>query len=163
MAASKVRPAEAADAAEIVYLGALMYKSVGAKPTPTWALESTALVKERLGKDLYGVVIDAEEGGLAACALVNIAPRLPRPGRRAHQAGYVQWVSTAPQYYRRGYARDVMMALLEWTDEQGIEVIELHATPAGRELYRELGFFVKTDNISMMALRADAAGEVPEV
>ena len=50
----------------------------------------------------------------------------------------------------------------EWTDEQGIEVIELHATPTGRELYRELGFFVKTDNISMMALRADAAREVPE-
>lgn len=163
MAAIKVRPAEAADAAEIVYLGALMYKSVGAKPTPTWALESTALVKERLGRDLYGVVIDAEEGGLAACALVNIGPRLPRPGRRAHQSGYVQWVSTAPQYHRRGYAREVMVALLEWTDEQGIEVIELHATPAGRELYRELGFFVKTDNISMMALRADAAGEVPEV
>lgn len=140
-----------------------MYKSVGAKPTPQWALESTALVKERLGHDLYGVVIDAEEGGLAACGLINIMPRLPRPGRQAHSAAYVQWVSTAPQYHRRGYAREIMVALLEWTDEQGIEVIELHATPAGRELYRELGFFVKTDNISMMALRADAAQEVPEV
>ncbi len=162
MAAPKVRPAEEADAAEIVYLGALMYKSVGAKPTPLWALDSTALVKERLGHDLYGVVIDAEEGGLAACGLINIGARLPRPGRQAYRSGYVQWVSTAPQYHRRGYAREIMVALLEWTDEQGIEVIELHATPAGRELYRELGFFVKTDNISMMALRADAANEVPE-
>lgn len=162
MAAIRVRPAEAADAAEIVYLGALMYKSVGAKPTPTWALESTALVKKRLGEDLYGVVIDAEEGGLAACGLINLAPRLPRPGRQAHRSGYIQWVSTAPQYHRRGYARAIMIALLEWTDEQGIEVIELHATPTGRELYREFGFFVKADNISMMALRADAASEVPE-
>jgi len=163
VASTTVRPAEPADAAEIVYLGALMYKAVGAKPTPTWALESTALIKERLGEDLYGVVIDAEEGGLAACGLINIVPRLPRPGRRARRAGYVQWVSTAPQYHRRGYAREIMTALLEWTDEQGLEVIELHATPNGRELYRELGFFVKTDNISMMALRADAANEVPEV
>jgi GNAT superfamily N-acetyltransferase len=159
----KVRPAETADAAEIVYLGALMYKSVGAKPTPIWALDSTAMVKERLGSDLYGVVIDAEEGGLAACGLMNIGPRLPRPGRQAHRSGYVQWVSTAPQYHRRGYAREIMLALLEWTDEQGIEVVELHATPTGRELYEELGFFVKTDNISMTALRADAAREVPEV
>jgi GNAT superfamily N-acetyltransferase len=159
VAAIKVRPAEAGDAAEIVYLGALMYKSVGAKPTPAWALESTTLVKERLGKDLYGVVIDAEEGGLAACALVNIGPRLPRPGRNAHRTGYVQWVSTAPQYHRRGYAREVMLALLEWTDQQGIEVIELHATPDARELYRELGFFVKADNISMMALRGDAQAD----
>lgn len=158
-----MRPAEAADAAEIVYLGALMYKSVGAKPTPIWALDSTSLVKERLGHDLYGVVIDAEEGGLAACGLINIGPRLPRPGRQAHRSGYVQWVSTAPHYHRRGYARQIMVALLEWTDEQGIEVIELHATPIGRELYQELGFFVKTDNISMTALRAEAAPEVPEV
>jgi GNAT superfamily N-acetyltransferase len=157
MAAIRVRPAEPADAAEIVYLGALMYKSVGAKPTPTWALESTALVKQRLGDDLYGVVIDAEEGGLAACGLINLGPRLPRPGRQAIRSGYIQWVSTAPQYHRRGFARAIMIALLEWTDEQGIEVIELHATPDGRELYEELGFFVKTDNISMMALRGQAA------
>jgi GNAT superfamily N-acetyltransferase len=157
MAAIRVRPAEPGDAAEIVYLGALMYKSVGAKPTPTWALGSTALVKKRLGDDLYGVVIDAEEGGLAACGLINLGPRLPRPGRQAHRSGYIQWVSTAPQYHRRGFARAIMIALLEWTDEQGIEVIELHATPDGRELYEELGFFVKTDNISMMALRGQAA------
>src|SRR5680860_886187 len=98
MAAIRVRPAEAADAAEIVYLGALMYKSVGAKPTPTWALESTALVKKRLGDDLYGVVMDAEEGGLAACGLINLAPRLTRPGRQAHRSGYIQWVSTCLLY-----------------------------------------------------------------
>ena len=162
MAAITVRPAVPADAAEIVYLGALMYKSVGAKPTPHWALESTSLVKERLGNDLYGVVIDASEGGLAACGLVNIVPRLPRPGRHAHRAGYVQWVSTAPHYHRRGYARAIMTALLEWTDEHGIEVIELHATPVGRKLYRDLGFVVKSDNIAMTALRADAAQGVAE-
>lgn len=156
------RPATPDDAAEIVYLGALMYKSVGAKPTPTWALESTRLVKERLGRDLFGVVIDAEEGGLAACGLINVTPRLPRPGRHAREAAYVQWVSTAPQHHRKGYARAVMEGLLEWTDARGIEVIELHATPAGHELYRELGFFEKKDNVSMMALRGDAAQDLPE-
>ena len=156
-----VREAVAADAAEIVHLGALMYASVGASPTPNWALESTTWVSDRLGRDLYGAVIDAEGGGLAACGLINIVPRLPRPGRASHEAAYIQWVSTAPEFHRRGYARAVMRALLAETDRRGIEVIELHATALGRPLYEEFGFFIKTDNVAMMALRGQAALDAP--
>ncbi len=158
----KPRPAVAEDAAEIVHLGALMFKAVGARPTPQWALESTELIKERLGVDLLGFVIDAPEGGLAACGLVNIAPRLPRPGRTSRQVAYVQWVSTAPQHHRRGHARAIMDAIVEETDRRGIEVIELHSTPAGRRLYETLGFFAKTDNVALMALRGKAAKERPQ-
>ena len=157
MSGYAVREAVADDAAEIVHLGALMYKSVGAHPTPMWALDSTKRVRARLGVDLYGAVIDAGEGGLAACGLINIVPRLPRPGRRSHEAAYIQWVSTAPQHSHKGYARAVMKALLTETDRRGIEVLELHATQSGIHLYEELGFFVKTDNVAMMALRGDAA------
>lgn len=153
MADPDVRAAVPDDAAEIVYLGALMYTSVGTKPTPGWALESTRAVKDRLGKDLLGAVIDAPEGGLAACGLVNVVPRLPRPGRHSHEVGYVQWISTAPQHHRKGYAHAVVGALLDMTDRRGIEVIELHATQVARHLYQDFGFFVKTDNIAMQALR----------
>lgn len=163
MADHLVRAAVADDAAGIVHLGALMYSSVGASPTPTWALESTEWVKARLGRDLYGAVIDAEGGGLAACGLINIVPRLPRPGRKSHEAAYVQWVSTAPTHHRKGYARAVMRALLAETDRRGIEVIELHATERGRPLYEEFGFFIKTDNVAMMALRGDAARDAPHL
>jgi len=130
-----------------------MYKAVGAQPTPNWALDSTKLVGERLGKDLIGMVIDAPEGGLACCGLVNIAPRLPRPGAHSHQMAYVQWVSTAPQHQYKGYARSVMAALLKETDKRGIEVIELHASPPARHLYEDLGFFLKKDNIAMTQIR----------
>ncbi|WP_062202138.1 GNAT family N-acetyltransferase [Demequina salsinemoris] len=148
-----MRQAVASDAAEIVHLGALMYKAVGAKPTPQWAADSTRTVRTRLGHDLIGVVIDAPEGGLACCGLVNIGPRLPRPGASSHEVAYVQWVSTAPQHQRKGYARTVMAALLKETDARGIEVVELHSTPMGRDIYEELGFFVKSDNIAMTHVR----------
>lgn len=148
-----VRAARPEDAAEIVHLGALMYKSVGTKPTPSWAAESARVVRSRLGGDLLGVVIDAPEGGLAACGLVNIAPRLARPGAHSATAGYIQWVSTAPQHQRKGYARVIMTALLELTDSLGIEVVELHASPAGLRLYRDLGFIIKHDNVAMTAVR----------
>jgi len=107
------------------------------------------------------MVIDAEEGGLAACGLINIVPRLPRPGRKSHEAAYIQWVSTAPQHHRKGYARAIMRDLLAETDRREIEVVELHATVLGQSLYKEFGFFVKTDNIAMMVLRGDAARDAP--
>lgn len=157
--ATTPREATPDDAAEIVHLGALMFKAVGAKPTPMWALESTELIKERLGHDLLGFVIDAPEGGLAACGLVNVVPRLPRPGRHSRLAAYVQWVSTAPQHHRKGHARAIMDAILAETDRRGIEVVELHSTPAGRRLYENLGFFEKTDNVALMGLRGEAAKE----
>jgi len=93
--------------------------------------------------------------------LINIVPRLPRPGRKSHQAAYIQWVSTAPQHHRKGYARAIMKELLAETDRRGIEVVELHATLLGQKLYEEFGFFVKTDNVAMMALRGDAAPDAP--
>jgi hypothetical protein len=52
-----------------------------------------------------------------------------------------------------------MDAILAETDRRGIEVVELHATPAGRRLYESLGFFEKTDNVALMGLRGDAAKE----
>jgi len=148
-----VRPATAADAAEIVHLGALMYKAVGAAPTPMWAVDSTRLVAERMGHDLIGMVIDAPEGGLACCGLVNIAPRLPRPGALSRYMGYLQWVSTSRQHQYKGYAKAIMDALLAETDDRGIEVVELHASPQGRHMYEDLGFFVKDDNIAMTSVR----------
>jgi len=154
----EVRPATLGDAAEIVHLGALMYKAVGARPTPSWAVESTRTVRDRLDKDLFGMVIDAPEGGLAACGLVNVAPRLARPGADAHQMGYIQWVSTAPQHQRKGYARAIMEALLAETDRRGIEVVELHASPAGLHLYQDLGFHIKHDNVAMTSVRRRPRG-----
>ncbi len=151
MGLPSVRLARPEDAAEIVHLGALMYKSVGAKTTPRWALDSIATVRTRLSldSDLYGYVIDAPEGGLASCGLMNITPRLPRPGAQSCYVGYVQWVSTAPQHHRKGYAKSVMEALLARAVALDIEVVELHASPQGLALYEDLGFFVKDDNIAM--------------
>lgn len=156
-----MRPAVADDAAEIVHLGALMYASVGARPTPEWAVESTELVRERLGKDLFGYVIDAPEGGLACCGLVNVAPRLPRPGASSHQMAYVQWVSTAPQHQRKGYAHAVMESLMAEAKRLDLEVVELHASPQGRSMYEGLGFFVKTDNVAMSHVRGAYAPQRP--
>ncbi len=99
------------------------------------------------------MVVDAPEGGLACCGLVNIVPRLPRPGAASHYVGYVQWVSSAPQHQRKGYARMVMDALIDEAMARRIEVVELHSSPAGRHMYEDMGFFIKEDNVAMSLIR----------
>ena len=47
---------------------------------------------------------------------------------------------TVPPYRRRGIARRVMRAMLQWLMDHGIQVIALHASEGGRPLYQELGF-----------------------
>ncbi len=148
-----VREATPADAEEIVRLGAMMYTAVGRAPHPEWVPYAESLVRSRMGLDLVGVVVDGDHGDIASCALANISPRLPQPGLSATSIAYVQWVSTAPEYRGRGYARATMEALIEACDHRSVRVVELHATPEARGLYERLGFFIKEDNVAMMLLR----------
>lgn len=49
-------------------------------------------------------------------------------------------VFVEPTHRGRGLARAVVSAGVAWLDEQGAEVVDLHATPQAETLYRSLGF-----------------------
>jgi len=141
-----IREATPADAAEIVRLGELMYLAAGATADDAWRANALRQVSTRLGgSDLWGWVIVADGDAsdtrrLAASALLNWHPRLAPPGQSSDGRPYVQWVSTDASYRRRGYARALMIELIAFCDERGVDQIDLHSSPYGRELYRELGF-----------------------
>ena len=144
--APAIREANTEDSEEIVRLGELMYLAVGTVADDAWRANALRQVRSRLGGgDLFGWVIDAdadagERPGLAASALVNWSPRLAPPSQSADWRPYIQWVSTDRAYQRRGYARLLMLKVLEYCDGRGVDVIELHSSPFGRDLYIELGF-----------------------
>ena len=136
------RAASAADVDEVVRLSALMYASIGQDVTrPEWRRAARDHFLTRLGRDLIVYVVDhPDRSGLAASAAGTVATRLPAPNNVTAHAAYVQWVATDVDVRRRGYAREVMQALVDWYDDHSVPVIELHATPEGEPLYRELGF-----------------------
>jgi GNAT superfamily N-acetyltransferase len=43
-------------------------------------------------------------------------------------------------YRRQGIARKLMAAVTDWSREQGLSVVSLHASDQGRPLYESLGF-----------------------
>jgi len=131
------------DAAELVRLAALMFESMGIDASdPVWRAEAEHQAQSRVGRDLVAFVIDhpGQAGALACSAAGTVADRLPSPVNRSGRAGYVQWVATEPDLRRRGAGRAVMQALLDWYEDDGISVVELHATSDGEPLYRSLGF-----------------------
>lgn len=61
-----------------------------------------------------------------------------------HQPGilrpFVVNMWTEEAFRRRGMARRLMMAMIEWARAEGYSSLNLHASDAGRALYEELGF-----------------------
>ncbi|MGV9777774.1 GNAT family N-acetyltransferase [Streptosporangium sp. NPDC003464] len=98
-------------------------------------------LKERLGSDDTAVyVVDAPEGGLAACGMGLIFERFPGPTLANGRCGYIQDMTTAPGHRRRGHSRAIMAKLMEWYRDSEVRRVDLHATSDGESLYRQFGF-----------------------
>jgi ribosomal protein S18 acetylase RimI-like enzyme len=54
--------------------------------------------------------------------------------------GNIVNVYTEPEFRRRGLARRLVEAALDWCMENQIDLVILHASDAGRRLYESLGF-----------------------
>ena len=81
----------------------------------------------------------AEDGTIAAGTglwLMDWPPHMIGRGRR----GNILNVYTQANFRRRGLARALMQATLDWCKQNGIDTIILHASSSGRSLYEQMGF-----------------------
>lgn len=138
------RLATLSDMPELLRLAAMMYSSMGLDASGEgWREQATNLLAERLGGDdvvVFAVDDPAGGGRLVACGGAAIIQRLPGPSTPDGRWGYVQWMATEPAHRRRGLAKAVLRAILEWLDARGVFNVELHATQTGEPLYRSFGF-----------------------
>lgn len=160
------RQATPADAEELVRLRAVMLQAMPLPATsPGWNDDWRGPARRTLEKNLAeaaptmtAFVVDRPDGaGLAACVIGTVEHRLGGPTNPTGRAGYVFSVATDPDMRRRGYSRACMTALLNWYREQGINKIDLRASPDGEPLYRSLGF-ARTKDPAMrldLAIRAE--------
>jgi len=76
---------------------------------------------------------------------IQLRPLLPRPsptgqGLLLGRQGIILNVFVEPEFRRQGLARQLIERVLEWSREQRLASVVLHASKAGRPLYEELGF-----------------------
>jgi len=154
-AAPPVRSARPDDAPEIARLAELMYRALGARCTDDawarWRRGAQRVVRTRLGADLTVIVAGdpGAPGRLVACGAGTITERLPNPWHADARVGYVQWMSTDPAFRRRGLGRAVLLGLLDWFEDRGVDNVELHASDEGVGLYRAEGFWRGTGGLAM--------------
>jgi GNAT superfamily N-acetyltransferase len=65
---------------------------------------------------------------------------IPGPRNVAGLKAYVLNVYTEPEFRRKGIAKQLMLALLDWCRAHGYPGAVLHASDDGRSLYELLGF-----------------------
>jgi GNAT superfamily N-acetyltransferase len=120
-----------------------MHLAMGAATlTEEWRAATVLAFRRRLATDefvAYGVEAD---GRLVSCGAGWVEEHLPSPRQLDGRRGHIASMSTEADWQRRGFAREVLTALLDWFAAAGVPRIDLRATDAGRPLYEELGFRV---------------------
>ncbi len=95
--------------------------------------------RKHLNRDLF-VYIAGEEKEILACAFLLVVEKPMSPVFITGKTGTVLNVYTKPEYRKRGYAKQLMNALLEDAKANELSVIELKATEDGYQLYKSVGF-----------------------
>jgi GNAT superfamily N-acetyltransferase len=80
------------------------------------------------------------DGKIAASGALKFADWLPRPDGSRRGLAYAHSVYTEPDFRRKGLARHILNAMIEYGRENGWPRISLHASEMGRGLYEDLGF-----------------------
>jgi GNAT superfamily N-acetyltransferase len=91
-------------------------------------------------REYFGFLVECETQVVGGGG-VWLRPLLPRPGAlQGSLEAYVLNVYTEPEHRRRGVARAIMAAVIDWSREHRVARVVLHASKEGRRLYDSLGF-----------------------
>jgi GNAT superfamily N-acetyltransferase len=144
-AGNEPRAAAAVDITELVRLRAVMLSSLGQDPGgegAPWRKQAATWFSERLARpDEWAFQVIGPPGGpLTACGAAWLTEHLPGPAIPDGRRGYIGFMCTRPGARRRGHGSGILGSFIEWLTVRGVARLELHASPAGLEMYRRAGF-----------------------
>src|SRR5882672_6936801 len=98
-------------------------------------------IRQMMAERRYLGWLVERHGEVVAGAGIIISQLLPRPGAIEGGAqALIANVYCEPEHRRRGLARALMTAMLDWCKHERMAKVVLHASPDGRPLYESLGF-----------------------
>ena len=145
----RVRHATPADAAVITHHRVAMFRDMGvldAREVPALEAATRAYLADSLPSGAYLGWMVETAGDVVAGGGVLMRQLLPRPGQpEGGEEAYVLNVYTEPAHRRRGLARVLMEAILDWCRARGVSRISLHASDEGRPLYESMAFLATNE------------------
>jgi ribosomal protein S18 acetylase RimI-like enzyme len=138
-----IRIAVPADLPEILRQRRRMYEDMNYKDTK--ALDSmvsmcTPFLAEALSSGSFRSWLGLMNGNVAGGGAVLLSPWPCHPYDSTCRRATILNVYTYPEYRRKGVARALMQAMLDWCKTEGFTAVFLHASDDGRPLYESLGF-----------------------
>lgn len=140
----RLRTATAADLEVILRHRRRMFEDDGFRDAAVLdavAASSEPFIARGLRDGSYrGWLAENGSGHVVAGGGLVVHPWLGHPSSPQPRRAYVLNVYTEPEYRRRGLARRLMQAIVEWCRQEGFAYVALHASDHGRALYEKLGF-----------------------
>jgi GNAT superfamily N-acetyltransferase len=138
-----VRRAVVGDVEVVVAQRRAMFEEM--RSTESAALDDMAArfapwVKREIAAERYLGWFAVAEGIVAAGLGLWLMEWPPHVVGRASRRGYLLNVYTEKRYRRLGLARELVKVAVDWCRGNGVDVMVLHASDAGRRMYEELGF-----------------------
>ena len=154
MSEFRIRLASPDDAEVIGYHRARMFQDMGQIPVhlyESFQRRSQERVREMLisGEYVGWLATVGTPEKIIAGAGVQLRMVLPHP---ATDKGFAEGsqaliinVFTEPEWRRKGLGEKLLKEIIEWSREQRIDRLVLHASEDGRALYQRLGFVVTNE------------------
>lgn len=131
------------DIPEILRQRRAMYESMDyqdAELLSAMASLSAGYLAKALADGSFRAWLASENNLIVAGGAVIISPWPAHPYDLECRRATILNVYTDPEYRRRGIARALMQAMIDWCRSQGFAGVTLHASKDGRHLYESLGF-----------------------
>lgn len=136
----RIRPALPADAMDLSRLRVEMYGELGWSLSEGFFERTLAFFQKALTKEHFVTLIQEVNGKIAATGSLTFFEVPPTAHQAMGHSARLMNMYTVPAYRRRGYAAAVLSELLTLAKARECERILLYSLPAGRQLYRKMGF-----------------------
>ncbi len=142
-ATARLREATPADVAVILHQRRRMFADMGEGDEA-----SLDAMSEATRPILAAALVDGSYRGW----LVEVAGRVvagggvalfgfqPTPADLSPRRAWIVNIYTEPAFRRQGLAKLVMRGIIDWCRAEGLSIVRLHASDAGRPLYQSMGF-----------------------
>jgi GNAT superfamily N-acetyltransferase len=97
--------------------------------------------RQILAGNFRSFLAETEAGRVLSGGAVYIVPWPGNPTDRLQKRVFIINVFTEPEFRRRGIARAVVGAMVDWCRAQGFHSVRLMASDGGRPVYQSMGFF----------------------
>ena len=117
--------------------------------------EISHLTKEMEAGRFAAWVAENSDGEAVASAGVSFYTITPKPWNLEGRHAFISSMYTLPEHRKKGIGSRLLQETLDYVRSVGVEYVTLHASEAGRSLYRSFGF----KETNEMRLRIEPAGK----